>query len=180
MRLLRGTLMTMIAVCLLVAASEISLAQAPAVSDPAASAPAQAPAASTSNANQVAPTPTAALPPETAVSTFVDRVGADGAHSSTCSREEDLHRPSRHQGTAAIAQRHQYQERQTRRWRLPRFDFSGRCRKQGHDSFRGLCPGCGGPRCARRAREGKVAVGYALYLDDFSQWHGGGDSRSRE
>jgi type IV secretion system protein VirB10 len=69
MRLLRGTLMTMIAMCLVVAASEISLAQAPAVSDPAASAPAQAPAASTSNANQVAPTPTAALPPETAVST---------------------------------------------------------------------------------------------------------------
>ena len=39
-------------------------------------------------------------------------------------RPENLHRPRRNQDTAAVAQRHQYQKRQTGRRRLPRFNIS--------------------------------------------------------
>ena len=96
------------------------------------------------------------------------------------SGKADLYRSCRHQGAAAVAQRHQYQERQSGRRRLPGIDISGGGGQPGDDSGGRLRAGRGGSRGARRPSEGQGAAGHALYLDHLPQRLGGGDSRAGE
>ncbi len=69
MRLLHGTLLAAIALCVFVVASEPGLAQAPAAPEPAPGAPIPASAAQPTNANQTAAAPAAATPEASANAT---------------------------------------------------------------------------------------------------------------